>query len=115
MHAGYPQQAVSAQFGLGQTTLRKWLRRAQTSLTLTMRSPRLTPTQKHQLVRDLRDGRLIEDEALRKYGVRLKATLRGWVAAQTAAEAAALPPVAPNPDPATLPEAAVLAAQLRQA
>jgi hypothetical protein len=41
-------------------------------------------------VRDLRDGHLSEDEALRKYGVRLKATLRGWVAAQTIVEAAVL-------------------------
>jgi hypothetical protein len=80
-----------------------------------MRSPRLTPTQKQQLVRDLRDGRLTEDEALRKYGLRLKATLRGWVAAQTAAEAAAPPVLTPSPNPAALPEVAVLAAQLQQA
>ena len=111
VHAGHPPQAVSAQLGLGQTTLRKWLRRAQTAPTLAMRSPRLTPTQKHQLVRDLRDGRLTEDEALRKYGVRLKATLRAWVAAHIAAEAVALSP----PTPVALPEAAVLAAQLQQA
>jgi transposase-like protein len=115
VYAGHPEQAVSEQFGLGQTTLRKWLRRAQTAPTLAMRSPRLTPTQKHQLVRDLRDGRLTEDEALRKYSVRLKATLRAWVAAQIAAEAVALPPPAPSPDPAALPEATVLAAQLQQA
>lgn len=113
VYAGHSPQLVSDQFGLGQTTLRKWLRRAQTAPTLPMRSPRLTPTQKHQLVRDLRDGRLTEDEALLKYGVRLKATLRAWVAAQTAAEAAAPPP--PSPDLTALPEAAVLAAQLQQA
>jgi hypothetical protein len=66
-------------------------------------------------VRDLRAGRLTEDEALRTYGLRLKATLRGWVAAQIAAEAATPTALAPNPDSTVLPEAAVLAAQLQQA
>ena len=45
----------------------------------------------------------------------LKRTLRAWVAAQTAADATALPPQEPSPDPADLPEAATLATQLRQA
>ena len=40
-------------------------------------------------MRELRDGRLSEDEALLKYGLRLKSTLRAWVAAQQAAEAEA--------------------------
>jgi transposase-like protein len=112
---GLSLQAVTAQFGLGKTTLRKWLRRAEVAPTLLMRPPRLTPAQKHLLVRELRDGRLTEDEALRKYGVCLKRTLRAWVAAQTAADATDLPPQESRPDPADLPEAATLATQLRQA
>ncbi|MGI4864386.1 MAG: IS630 transposase-related protein [Janthinobacterium lividum] len=115
VHTGRSLAAVTAQFSLGQTTLRKWVHRAELAPTLSMRAPRLTPTQKHHLVRELRDGRLTEEEALVKYGVRLKRTLRTWVAAQSAAEAAALPAGALSPDPIALPEAAVLATQLRQA
>lgn len=115
VRTGLSLQAVTGQFGLGKTTLRKWVRRAEAAPTLLMRSPRLTLTQKHQVVRELRDGRLTEDEALRKYGVCLKSTLRAWVAAQTAADAAARPPGEPSPDPAGLPEVTRLATQLRQA
>ena len=77
-----------------------------------MRRKLFTPTQKHQIVRALLDGRLSEDEALLKHGLRLKSTLRGWVAAHQAAEAA--PPSVPDP-PAVTGECATLAAQLRQA
>ena len=81
-----------------------------------MRRKLFTPTQKHQIVRELLDGRLSEDEALLKYGLRLKSTLREWVAAYRAAEAS--PPSVPDP-PAAAGEAAGLAAglaaQLRQA
>jgi hypothetical protein len=45
-----------------------------------------TPAQKHQIARELLDGRLSEEEALLKYDLRLKSTLRGWVAAFQAQE-----------------------------
>jgi hypothetical protein len=48
------------------------------------------------------------NEALLKYGLRLKATLRAWGTAQIVAEAVALPPPASSPDPAAQSEAAVL-------
>ena len=72
-----------------------------------------TPAQKHAIVRELRTGRLTEADALLKYGLREKKTLRLWVAAQAAAEAVAAAP-APDP-PAGADDASDLAAQLRQA
>ena len=57
-----------------------------------MRRKLFIPTQKHQIVRELLDSRLSEDEALLKYGLRLKSTLREWVTAYQAAQA--VPPSA---------------------
>lgn len=61
----------------------------------------------------LLDGRLSEEEALLKYDLRLKSTLRGWVAACQAQEVTGPPP--PLKATAVPNEAAELAAQLRQA
>jgi hypothetical protein len=46
-----------------------------------MRRKLFTSAQKHQIARELLGGRLSEEEALLKYDLRLKSTLRGWVAA----------------------------------
>jgi len=114
LQAGHSRRAVTAQLRLGATTLRKWVRYAQQAPTLPMRPPLFTPAQKHQIVRELRVGQLTEDEALRKYGLRLKRTLRRWVAEQAVAEAADVPamPVATLPVTADAP---TLTAQLQQA
>ena len=114
LQAGHSRRAVTAHLGLGSTTLRKWVRYAQQASTLPMRPPLFTPAQKHQIVRELRAGQLTEDEALLKYGLRLKRTLRRWVAEQVAAEAADGPPAPVATLPATA-DAATLTAQLQQA
>ena len=80
--------------------------------------PRFTQAQRDAVAQQLLDGRLTPDEALRKYGLRLKRTLREWVAAYQAAQAATAPPVpvrvaAPPPLPSG--DAATLAAELHQA
>jgi len=80
-----------------------------------MRPPVFTPAQKQQIARELRAGHLTEDEALCKYGLRLKRTLRRWVAEQAATEAADGPPLASVSTPPATAEAADLAAQLKQA
>jgi transposase-like protein len=114
VEAGEAQGVVADRLVIGRLTLRAWLRRYGTAVYQQMKRKVFTAAQKHQIVRELRDGRLSEDEALLKYGLRLKSTLRAWVAAQQAAEA-----TAPPPPPVVLAVAtgqmAELAAQLRQA
>lgn len=82
VHVGHSVQVVTAQLGLGQTTLRKWVCHTQVAPTRLMRPPVFTPTQKHQLARMLRTGQLTKDEALLKYDLRLRRTLRRWVVEQ---------------------------------
>ena len=113
--AGIAPSQVTAQLGLGPSTLQKWLRYARLAPTLPMHTPVFTPAQKHQIARELRAGHLTEDEALRKYGLRLKRTLRRWVAEQVATEAAGGPPLPPVAMPSPTAEAADLMAQLQQA
>lgn len=110
VESGLSQRVVLQRLGISSATLRAWLREYGTAVYSQMRRKLFTPTQKHQIVRELLDGRLSEDEALLKYGLRLKSTLREWVAAYQAAQPAA-PSVAAPP----AAEAAALAAQLRQA
>lgn len=112
VESGLSQREVIQRLGINHASLQAWLKQYGTAVYSQMRRKLFTPTQKHQIVRELLDGRLSEDEALLKYGLRLKSTLREWVAAYQAAEAA--PPSVPDP-PATAGEAAGLAAQLRQA
>ena len=112
VESGLSQREVIQRLGINHASLQAWLKQYGTAVYSQMRRKLFTPTQKHQIVRELLDGRLSEDEALLKYGLRLKSTLREWVAAYQAAEAA--PPSVPDP-PVTAGEAAVLAAQLRQA
>lgn len=112
VESGLSQRVVLQRLGISPATLRAWLRAYGTAVYSQMRRKLFTPTQKHQIARELLDGRLSEDEALLKYGLRLKSTLREWVAAYQAAEA--IPPSVPDP-PAATGEAAGLAAQLRQA
>ncbi|GAB3639138.1 hypothetical protein GCM10027422_47290 [Hymenobacter arcticus] len=109
VEAGVAQCHVRQQLGIGQTTLRVWLKQYGTAVYSQMRRKSFTASQKHQIVRELLAGRLSEDEALLKYGLRLKSTLRAWVSAQQAAASA--PPSLPAP-PAASP-ATALAAQLR--
>ena len=101
---------VAERPGIGRPALRGRRLRSGTARCQQMKRQVFTAAQKHPVVRALCNGRLSADAALRQYGLRLKSTLRAWVAAQQAAEAAATPPPEPVPD-----EAAGLAAQLRQA
>lgn len=111
VESGLSQRVVLQQLGISPATLRAWLREYGTAVYSQMRRKLFTPTQKHQIARELLDGRLSEDEALLKYGLRLKSTLREWVAAYQAAQ-----PAAPGgADPPGAAEATELAAQLRQA
>jgi len=112
VESGLSQREVIQRLGINHASLQAWLKQYGTAVYSQMRRKLFTPTQKHQIVRELLDGRLSEDEALLKYGLRLKSTLREWVAAYRAAEAS--PPSVPDP-PAAAGEAAGLAAQLRQA
>ena len=112
VESGLSQREVIQRLGINHASLQAWLKQYGTAVYSQMRRKLFTPTQKHQIVRELLDGRLSEDEALLKYGLRLKSTLREWVAAYRAAEAS--PPSVPDP-PAAAGLAAGLAAQLRQA
>ncbi len=112
VESGLSQREVIQRLGINHASLQAWLKQYGTAVYSQMRRKLFTPAQKHQVARELLDGRLSEDEALLKYGLRLKSTLREWVAAYQAAEA--VPPSVPYP-PAAPGEAAGLAAQLRQA
>ena len=113
IEAGEAQCVVAERLGIGRPTLRGWRLRSGTARCQQMKRKVFTAAQKHPIVRSLCDGRLSEDGVLLKYGLRLKSTLRAWVAAQQAAEATATPP--PEPAASVPDEAAGLAAQLRQA
>ena len=103
---------LAAGLGVARVTLIEWLRRYGTAAYARMKRKIFTPAQKHAVARELRAGWLSEDEALLKYGIGEKKTLRGWVAAQQAAEAVA---AAPDPPAAPAPAGSDLAAGLRQA
>ena len=118
-----PRRDVLQQFGISGTSLRDWRRDyASGQLTSPMPFPRFTQAQRDAVAQQLLDGRLTPDEALRKHGLRLKRTLREWVAAYQTAQAAT-PPLAPAPvrvrvtAPPPLPtgDMATLAAQLHKA
>ena len=121
VEGGMPRRDVLQQFGISGTSLRDWRRDyASGLLTSPMPFPRFTQAQRDAVAQQLLDGRLTPDEALRKHGLRLKRTLREWVAAYQTAQAATAPPApvparvaAPPPLPAG--DAATLAAQLHQA
>ena len=122
VESGGAQRVVQRQLGISAAALQAWLQEYGTVVYSQMRRRIFTPAQRAAIVRELLDGRLTEDEALLKYRLRLKKTLREWVAAHRAAhraaEAAAPPatgfPEAVPPD-RNAGEAATLAAQLRQA
>ena len=111
VESGWSQQAVRQQFGVGHMTLLAWLQRYGTAVYAQMRRKQFTAAQKQYVARELLDGRLSEDEALLKYELRLKKTLRQWVAAYRASEVLLL---TAEPDPPA-DARAPLAAQLRQA
>ena len=111
VESGLSQQAVRQQFGVGHMTLLAWLQRYGTAVYAQMRRKQFTAAQKQHIARELLDGRLSEDEALLKYELRLKKTLRQWVAAYRASEVLLL---TAEPDPPA-DASAPLAAQLRQA
>ena len=122
VEGGMPRRDVLRQFGMSATALRDWRRDyASGQLTCPMPFPRFTRAQRDHVAQQLLDGRLTPDEALRKHGLRLKRTLRIWVAEYQASQAAAQPPApvgAAGPPPPASPDprdAATLAAQLHQA
>ena len=110
VESGLSQQAVRQQFGVGHMTLLAWLQRYGTAVYAQMRRKQFTAAQQ-QIARELLDGRLSEEEALLKYELRLKKTLRQWVAAYRASESIRLTAEPEPPADASAP----LAAQLRQA
>jgi len=110
VESGLSQREVIQRLGINHASPRAWLKQYGTALYSQMRRKLFTPTQKHQIARELLDGRLSGNEALLKYGLRPKSTLRAWVAAHQATEAVP----SSVPDPPT-DEATRLAAQLRQA
>ena len=63
-----------------------WLQRYGTAVYAQMCRKQFTAGQKQHIARELLDGRLSEDAALLKYELRLKKTLRQWVAAYRASE-----------------------------
>lgn len=113
VESGVPQGDVVQQLGMSLSTLKGWLQQYGTVVYAHMRRKLFTPAQKHQIARELLDGRLSEEEALLKYDLRLKSTLRGWVTAFQAQQMSGPPP--PLTTTAGTNEAAELAAQLRQA
>ena len=78
------QRVVAAAMGIAPITLIEWLRRHGTAAYALLKRKVYTPAQKHAIVRALRTGLLTEADALLKYGLREKKTLRLWVAAQVA-------------------------------
>ena len=92
-------------------TLLAWLQRYGTAVYAQMRRKQFTAAQKQHIARELLDGRLSEDEALFKYELRLKKTLRQRVADYRASESMLL---TAEPDPPA-DASAPLAAQMRQA
>ena len=120
VESGHLHRQVQQQFGVSHATVWKWLQLYGSPVYHQMKQPRFTLAQRQHIARELLDGRLREEEALLKYGLRLKKTLREWVAAYQAEQAAGPPPVADPPPVGMLSGAeagvtAALAAQLRQA
>ena len=108
------QRVLAAELGVARIILIEWLRRYGTAAYARMKRKMFTPAQKHAIARELRAGRLSEDEALLKYGIGEKKALRVWVAARQAAEAAAVA-AAPDPPASPTPAGSELAAELRRA
>ena len=113
VEAGEVQRVVAAAMDIAPITLIKWLRRYGTAAYAMLKRKVYTPAQKHAIVRALRTGLLSEADALLKYGLREKKTLRLWVAAQVAGGSGAASPAPASA--AAADDASDLAAQLRQA
>ena len=114
VESGHLHRQVQQQFGVSHATVWKWLQLYGSPVYHQMKQPRFTLAQRQHIARELLDGRLREEEALLKYGLRLKKTLREWVAAYQAEQAADPPPVGVLSG-AEAGVTAALAAQLRQA
>lgn len=118
---GWSTRQVCAHLGMHPTTLCSWRRYAATGQPPRAARRVFPPAQKQQLVRELLSGQLRERDAMLKYGVREKRTLRRWVADYQAAATPRNEPVAPlpvEPTPSTTPALmapAELLTQLRQA
>ena len=114
VESGHLYRQVQQQFGVSPATVWHWLQRYGSPVYQQMKRTRFPLAQKQLIARELLDGRLSEEEALLKYGLRLKKTLREWVAAYQAEQVAAPPPVHfPATTEADAP--AALAGQLRRA
>ncbi|WBA44325.1 hypothetical protein [Hymenobacter canadensis] len=108
VESGWSQQAVRQQFGLGHLALLAWLQCYGTAVYAQMRRKQFTAVQKQHIAQELLDGRIREDEALFKYELPLKKTLRQWVAAYRASESGRLTAEADPPADASAPLAAQL-------
>ena len=91
VEAGEMQRVLAVELGVVRITLIEWLRRYGTATYARMKRKMFAPAQKHAVARGLRAGRLSEDEALLKYGIGEKKTLRVWVAAQPAGQGSPRP------------------------
>ena len=69
VEAGGIQRVLAAELGVARITLIEWLRRHGTAAYAQVKRKIFTPAQKHAVARELRAGRLSEDEALLKYGI----------------------------------------------
>lgn len=78
VEAGEIQRVLAAELGVARITLIEWLRHHRTAAYARVKRRMFTPAQKHVVAREPRAGRLSEDEALLKYGIGEKKTLRGW-------------------------------------
>lgn len=94
---------------MSHVTLVAWLQRYGTVVYAQMRRKQFASTQKHQILRELLDGRLSEIKALLKYELRLKKTLCQWVAGYRVSESRLLTAEPDLPADAS----ATLATQLR--
>ena len=95
VESGHLYRQVQQQFGVSHPTVWHWLQRYGSSVYQQMKRTQFTLAQKQHIARELLDGRLSEDEALLKYGLRLKKTLCEWVAAYQA-EQVVDPPLLPS-------------------
>ena len=69
VEAGGIQRVLAAELGVARITLIKWLRRHGTAAYAQLERKIFVPAQKYAVARELRAGRLSEDEGLLKYGI----------------------------------------------
>jgi len=69
VEAGGIRRVLAAELGVARIILIKWLRRHGTAAYAQLKRKNFALAQKHAVARELRAGRLSEDEGLLKYGI----------------------------------------------